>query len=235
MSEEIFEACCKNVKALKSERKMLISSFNDALRKNSIKDIELFTKIYAFLYSAYAEVSFQKLINIPNGFEQSVINEIQRQRNLEEKWTKCVNMALVHICECTEKGAFANKSQSLNRILNKYIIGPSQIRNKIAHGQWIECLNNDCSGLNCEFTNEIRRLDFVKLDRLFTIYDMFQQCIIDLILSPRTHYRDFYTLMVKIEEYIEYTINWNINSKRKQLEMSDKMFNYKKCRCLENN
>lgn len=55
-------------------------------------------------------------------------------------------MALVHICECTEKGAFANKSQSLNRILNKYIIGPSQIRNKIAHGQWIECLNNDCSG-----------------------------------------------------------------------------------------
>lgn len=84
MSEEIFEVCCKNLKALKSERKMLIRSFNDALRKNSIKDIEFFTKIYAFLYSAYAEVSFQKLINIPNGFEQSVINEIQRQRNLEE-------------------------------------------------------------------------------------------------------------------------------------------------------
>lgn len=41
--------------------------------------------------------------------------------------------------------------------------------------------------------------------------------------------------MVKIEQYIDYTKNWNIDSKKKQLETSDKMFNYKKCRCLENN
>lgn len=41
--------------------------------------------------------------------------------------------------------------------------------------------------------------------------------------------------MVKIEQYIDYTKNWNIDSKRKQLETSDKMFNYKKCRYLENN
>ena len=59
MSKEIFEACCKNVKVLKKKKKMIIRLFNDALRKNSTKDIEFFTKIYAFLYSAYAEVSFQ--------------------------------------------------------------------------------------------------------------------------------------------------------------------------------
>lgn len=48
MSEEIFEVCCKNLKALKSERKMLIRSFNDALRKNSIKDIEFLQKYMLF-------------------------------------------------------------------------------------------------------------------------------------------------------------------------------------------
>lgn len=37
-------------------------------------------------------------------------------------------------------GEIANKKQTLNRILDKYIIAPSQMRNKIAHGQWSVCL-----------------------------------------------------------------------------------------------
>lgn len=132
-------------------------------------DIEFLTKIYALFYSAYAEVSFQKLINTPDGFEQSIIDDIQKQRNLEEKWIKCVDMSLANIGNCKEKRMVANKSQSLKRILKEYIIEPSQIRNKIAHGQWVECLNSDCSSLNHNITNEIKKLDFVKLDRLFTI------------------------------------------------------------------
>ena len=62
-----------------------------------------------------------------------------------------------------------------------------------------------------------------------------ESILIQYIIGATNHYRDFYTLMVKIEQYIDYTKNWNIDSKRKQLETSDKMFNYKKCRCLENN
>lgn len=197
-------------------------------------DIEFLTKIYALFYSAYAEVSFQKLINTPDGFEQSIIDDIQKQRNLEEKWIKCVDMSLANIGNCKEKRMVANKSQSLKRILKEYIIEPSQIRNKIAHGQWVECLNSDCSSLNHNITNEIKKLDFVKLDRLFTIYELYQQCIMDLIVSPKTHYRDFYFLMVKIEEYIKRTEAWNVESKRKQLETSKKMVTYKKRRNLKN-
>lgn len=233
MPKEIYEACCKNVKELKSKRKMIIRLFNEALRKNSRQEIEFLTKIYALFYSAYAECSFQKLINTPNGFEQSIIDDIQKQRNLEEKWIKCVDLALTHIGDCKEKGIIANKSQSLKRILNKYIITPSQIRNKIAHGQWAECLNNDCSDLNHHITGEIKKLDFVKLDRLFTVYDMYQQCIVDLIVSPKTHYRDFYSLMVRIEEYIRYTKDWDIETKREQLADSSKMITYKQCRNLK--
>lgn len=165
--------------------------------------------------------------------EELIIDDIQKQRNLEEKWIKCVDLALTHIGDCKEKGIIANKSQSLKRILNKYIITPSQIRNKIAHGQWAECLNNDCSDLNHHITGEIKKLDFVKLDRLFTVYDMYQQCIVDLIVSPKTHYRDFYSLMVRIEEYIRYTKDWDIETKREQLADSSKMITYKQCRNLK--
>lgn len=204
---------------------MIVKLFNEALRRNSKQDIELLTPIYALFYSAYAEVSFQKLINTPNGFEQSVIEEIDKQRNLEEKWSKCVEIAISNIGN-SNKGEIANKKKSLKNILNEYIIHPSRIRNKIAHGQWMECLNNDCSKVNVDVTYEISSLDFVKLDRLFTIYEDFQQCIEDLIKSPKTHYRDFYLIICKIEEYIVQTKDWSVETKREQLIKSNKYKNY---------
>ena len=214
---------------------MISKLFNEAIKCNSVDNITLLTKLYALFYSAYAEVAFQKLINTPYGFEQSLIDEINRQRNLEEKWVKCIELAFKHLDEKEKErkvnaGELANKKRRIKEILDLYIIEPSHIRNKIAHGQWSVCLNNDCSNVNNEITVKISNLDFVQVDRLFSIYESFRQCIEDIIESPKTHFRDYYDTLCKLEEYINKTKDWCLATKQKQLKSSSKIEGYNKKR-----
>lgn len=226
MSEEIFRASVLNVKDLDKQRRIITALVNRAIRERKDTDLNCLTKVYALLYSAYAEVSFLKLVHTPNAFNDSEIFQIESERNLEEKWAKCVELSFKRLGRNSNFGEIANKKQTLNRILKNYIIKPSQIRNKVAHGQWIECLNNNCTKVNSDATLEMKQLDFVKIDRYFSIYKKFQQCILDLMLSPKTHYRDYYVIMVELEKYIESTKLWSLETKKKQILTSRKYCQY---------
>lgn len=221
--QAIYEASVKNVRELKKQVKVVKRLLNHALRANRMQEVDALTKTFALMYSAYAEVSFMKLIHTPYGFSESYIQQIQSGRNLDEKWTKCMELAFGQIAGDHNKGDIANKLKWLRKILNEYVITPSQIRNKIAHGQWAVCLNNDCTAINADMTLIVSRLDFVQIDKLFTIYEMFSQCVEDLIESPRkAHYRDFYFRLTELETYLDNTKNYTLQSKQAQLQSSPK-------------
>ena len=221
--QAIYEASVKNVRELKKQVKVVKRLLNQALRANRMQEVDALTKTFALMYSAYAEVSFMKLIHTPYGFSESYIQQIQSGRNLDEKWTKCMELAFGQIDGDHNKGDIANKLKWLRKILNEYVITPSQIRNKIAHGQWAVCLNNDCTAINADMTLIVSRLDFVQIDKLFTIYEMFSQCVEDLIESPRkAHYRDFYFRLTELETYLDNTKNYTLQSKQAQLQSSPK-------------
>lgn len=233
---DIYRASCANVKALKSQAKSLRRMFNTALINHRQSEINTLTKTYALLYSAYAEVSFLKLIHTPHGFDDDYISQIQKrkvilydkdgsekisfvERKLEDKWLTCIDFAFAPIRNEHNRGEIANKQQTIHRLLSTYIIEPSQIRNKIAHGQWRVCLNRDNTRVNEDTTKTLEKLDFVQIDRLFHVYDLFTQCIEDLIESPsKAHYRDFYSSLTNIEEYLDKTASYSIETKLSELE-----------------
>ncbi len=230
---DIFTASCENERELRKQANQIKRLFNDALRKNRDQDIEALTKIYALIYSAYVEVSFLKTIHTPHGFDESYISQIQSARNIEEKWSKCIDLAFGRIISGNNIGEINNKKQIVNRILREYIIDPSHIRNKIAHGQWKVCLNTDNTAINADLTNQINQVDFVKIDLYFNIYRLFAQCIEDLIESPyRAHYRFFYSRIVELQEYLDRTKNFSIEGKRLILQGSPKSTN---CHVLRGN
>lgn len=223
MSYEIYKASCENVKRLKREAKLLNKLLNNAIKYNCNQDIETLTPILALVYSSYAEISFIKMINTPYGFEDSYIQEIMSQRNLEQKWEKCFELVFDRIENNINKGEISNKRKQISEYFNKYILEPSQIRNKIAHGQWSVCFNNNCTRINEDLTNKIQNLDCVQIYRLFEIYEKFSCCIEDLIESPnRAHYRFFYNKISDLESYINKTQDYSLETKRKQLQSSSK-------------
>ena len=223
---EVFTACCDNERELHKEAKKIKRLFNNALRNNRVQEIQTLTKIYALVYSAYVEVSFLKTIHTPHGFDESIITQIQTARNLEEKWIKCIDFAFDGIRTEHNKGEISNKELKLRRIIETYIIGPSHVRNKIAHGQWKACLNSDCTGINYDLTTQMTQMDFVKIDILFNVYRLFVQCVEDLIEFPyRAHYRFFYSRIVALEEYIDETKDYSMESKLAILQSSPKHIN----------
>lgn len=219
---EVFRACVENVRELKSKQRILNKLINDAIRNNRTDYLDTLTKMYALLYSSYAEISFLKLIYTPCGFGEDEIKEIIKKSTLEDKWNKCFDIAMYKIYGESDEADVIDKKIKLKTILEKYIIYPSKIRNKIAHGQWESCLNSKNERVNYDMTREIKSLDCVKIGILFNVYDRFQQCIEDMIESPRTHQRDYKTIIDNLEAYVTKTMDWNLESKRNKIRNSPK-------------
>lgn len=220
----VYEASTLNTRKLKKEKTVLERQIKRAIREGKECEVKTYTFIYALLYSAYAEASFLKLIHTHDGFSTSEIAEIMKQRNLEERWKKCFELAFKNVINSTNAGEVANKKKNLFDILNEHIIEPSQIRNKIAHGQWAICLNNDCTSYNPDTTSKLAALDPVYLMREFNIYMQFAICIEYIIVSPKkAHPNYYYQQCTDITKYINDTSSWNYESYRKKILHSPKM------------
>lgn len=223
----VFKASVENVKELKKQRKNLKRLFNQSIKRNDKSSFEVLTKLYSLLYSTFAEVCFLKIINTPYGFDDDKIKQIKvevidgriRERSLEQKWTKCLELSFNETTTLVNDGEIQNKKQQLSRLINEYIIKPSQLRNKIAHGQWKIALNSKNTETNQETTQKINELDFIKIDILFSVYEKISQAVEDLIESPRkAHFNDFYRHMAELYELINKTKTWSLESKIKVIK-----------------
>lgn len=215
---EIYKASVENVKELKKNRKKINQLVNQSIRTKSTDFITTLTKTHALVYSSFAETCFLKMIHTPYGFSEDLINQIMSQRNLADKWKKCLNLAFQQIQNMENIGEVQNKKQTLERLIEKYILEPSQLRNKIAHGQWKIALNSENTALNLETTNKINSIDFVQVDILFQVYEKISQAVEDLIESPhKTHFRDFYLHLTELDTLIKKTNEWTMESKIKVL------------------
>lgn len=211
---QIYQASVSNVRELKKQKNNIKRLFNKSVRTNDHSSFNALTKLFALLYSSFAEVCFLKMVHTPYGFSEDLIRQIQEQRNLEQKWNKCLELAFAQIDNMANKGEIQNKKLILQRHINDYIIEPSQLRNKIAHGQWQVALNNDNTAINNNTTAKILALDLVQVDILFEVYEKIGQTLEDLIESPhKTHFRDFYFHMAELDSLINDTHTWNITSK----------------------
>ena len=216
---EVFKASVTNVRELKQQRTNLKRLINQSVKRNDHNSFNALTKLYALLFSSFAELCFLKTIHTPYGFNGDEINQISGQRNLEQKWNKCIELAFLKINNIANKGDIQNKKQILTRHINNFIIEPSQLRNKIAHGQWSVALNNDNTAINQQTTDKIKALDFVKIDILFSVYEKIGQAVEDLIESPtKAHFNDFYFHMTELETLVDETKGWTMESKIKKLK-----------------
>lgn len=219
-----YKAYVTNVSEFKIAEKEIRRIINRALKENKTTTINTQTKLYALLYSTYSEAAFMKMILTPYGFEQEFVNQILAQGSIQEKWFKCVDLAFNKFSKHKKGSEIPNKSLELKKIINEYIIDPSIIRNKIAHGQISVALNSKNTSLHIDITNKLNNLDVVYISRLFYINDKLTSIIEDLIESPdKAHYEYYFAKFQDLENYIEKSKNWSILTKMKTKSMSKKI------------
>ena len=191
---------------------------------NKTVTVHIQTKLYALLYSTYSEAAFMKMILTPYGFEQDYVNQILAQGSIQEKWYKCLDLAFSKFNKNKKGSEIPNKKLELKKIINEYIIDPSIIRNKIAHGQISVALNSKNTSLHLDLTDKIQNIDVVYISRLFYINEKLTSIIEDLIESPdKAHYDYYYNKFQGLENYIEKSKHWSISTKMSTNSMSKKI------------
>lgn len=211
---EFYKAYTTNVKDFLTAEKDIRRIINRALKQKKKSTVNVQTKLYALLYSTYSESSFMKMILTPYGLEQKYIDEILKKDSIQEKWNKAIDLAFNKFTSYSKGSEVPNKKLELKRIVQKFIVDPSIIRNKIAHGQISVALNRKNTSLNADLTKKIEDLNVVYIYRLFEINKALVAIIEDLIESPdKAHYMYYYQKYQKLENFISKSSTWNVESK----------------------
>lgn len=213
-SHQFYSAYVTNVRDFLIAETEIRRTINRALKINKPLTVKVQTKIYALLFSTFSEANFMKLVLTPYGFEQDHVNQILRQESIQEKWLKCLELAFLKFTHQKKNSEAPNRSLELKRIIQNYIVDPSVLRNKIAHGQFTVAMNSKGTNLNPKTTNLLEELNFVTIQRWFEINKRLASIIEDLIESPDyAHHKFYYPKYQALVTFIERSSAWTVESK----------------------
>ena len=225
-SLKIFQAQTRNVRSLNQAITQINRAINHSLRASDTTSANVQTKILALVFSAWAEARFSKLIHTPYGFKLNEIRQIkiiQKRYGLEQGWEKCLQLALRKVSPVSKGSEIPNKRQAISRIIKTYIIEPSLLRNKIAHGQWRVALNRDNDAENPEFTAKLEKLDVIAVTIWLKSYEFLARIIEDLIESPtRAFRRDYWLHLSQLEDFLDIASQWTLEDKIKTLKLKNR-------------
>lgn len=200
----IFKSQVKNVRSLKSARQHVRRSINASLRSNDRPAVDHFTKIYALLFCAWAEANFSKVAHTPHGLTLNEIKQVQvaKSNGIVAAWQKCVELGLRHL-DAT-RGSFQPEAREmLERTIEKHVLDPSQLRNKLAHGQWLVAFNRNNDSIQQEFTLRIERLDLVSVDCWIAGHEILAKLVENLVESPKKAFvRDWKQYVADLEQEV---------------------------------
>jgi hypothetical protein len=218
--EKIFRAQTDNVRELEKAWSHINRSINDNLRSDNDTAARFHTKMLGLVFCAYSEAMFSKLIHTPHGLSSSEIEQIKAKakRDIVEAWLKCMELATLRI-NAPKSSHIPNISQTIKRLIQKYIKEPSLMRNKIAHGQWKVSLNRDNTDVNNDITQKVASLTVIDLQRYKNAFDKLSLIVEDIIESPNKAHWEFYWQHVDdYEQEQKKMLEWTLASKTAKLK-----------------
>lgn len=222
--EEIYELYVlqsKNVRKLKKVEANLIRTINNYLRKNDDFQVELNTKLYALVYCTLSEAQFIQIVNTPDGFVSTEIERIkaEKKKNIVKAWELLFDMAFDKVnVNWRLSSDLLSRRNELQGIIDSYIKSPSELRNKIAHGQWDYALNRENNAENTLKTIELKNLTVIQINIWSEIHQFLALIVRDLIQSPKKGFHlNYWNNLVKLQQFIKESRNWTMNKRKETL------------------
>lgn len=212
----------KNVRRLKQVQANLIKDINFYLRKNNDFQVEIKTKLLALLHCTLSEAQFIQIVHTPDGFTSNEIEKIKNAKDskLEDGWKLMIDFAMNKVGDWNKNQDLLDRRNSLLKIIADFIISPSVLRNKIAHGQWEFALNRDNTKENEELSKQLNELNVVEISKWFNIHQYMGLIIRDLIQSPKKGFHNNYWVnLTSLEKYLDESKNWTLETKKALLKM----------------
>lgn len=217
----IYIAQSENVRYLSKVINTTLRDINLYLRKSNEFEVKAKTKMLSLLYSAWSEAQFTQIMFTEHGFAFSEICDIKNHKDrfgITRGWEYMIRKALEKVGDPEANKDLGKRLDTILSLVKDYIEEPSILRNKIAHGQWVNALNRENTSVNQGLTKDLDELDPIELQKRVKIH-YYMGCIVrDLVQSPKAGFhRHYWTNIVNLESYINKTKNWSLESKRQAL------------------
>lgn len=207
-----YEIQTHNVRELNKAWKETTRLINESYRLKNTRAANLQTKLLALLFSAYAEAIFSKLIHTPYALSETEVGDLKTKfrSNSFDGWKRCLNTMVAKIASKTGNEKDTIRTEVRN-ILTTYIKQPSELRNRLAHGQWSIALNSNNTQKNIELTDRIAELDVVKLEIYKKSFDLMALIMEDLVESPnKAHMQQYSSRLAKFNSEQAIMAQWSL-------------------------
>jgi len=227
-----FHVC--NLRSIEVAIKNTALSARKAIAKQNSHAIASFVRLFSFLIGAWAETCLLKLQFEKNGMAAEDRKTVLFQPTQLERWQKSVEIAFrrkydvptAMLSEATLPHAAYARYTSLIDILSTDLRSIIEIRNKLAHGQWIYPLNSEGNDVEEEKYNNLRQENLLALQFKQNLISNLAFIIHDLIVSLPTFERDF-------DLHYKQIIATKINLQKRSYEKYSEMLIAKRQRGIE--
>lgn len=232
-TDPLYKGWVDNVKSLRKAKSNVVRLINREIklsktlpsgdiRPSDLDIISDLSKAAFLIYSSYTEANLLKLIHLPNSFnrqEVKTILRVKKEKNITMAWLKAINLASKkNNVSIVGGSSIATCEQSLKQIVNLSLKDPSEIRNKIVHGQWSTVYNSKFSLLNNDITSDVKNIDIAKIDGWYLIFDKLAELLKQLIQSPNKGFPVQYNKLInEINSLVTEVQSWNLMTKRDKL------------------
>lgn len=170
-----------------------------AISKENQPAIKSFVSLYALLLGAWAETRLRKLVYENNGLTGIERDSVMAQANQLDQWLKLIEVAFrkhykVPSALLNDQNLpfTANaRRQVLIQILEKDLRNVIEMRNKLAHGQWVYPLNNDGTDVEKGKYQQLNNENLLSLQFKKSLLTSLANLVHDLVVSLPTFERDF--------------------------------------------
>jgi hypothetical protein len=167
--------------------------------KDPQHSLQSLLRLYAFLVGAWAETRLKKLLHEEYGFDETERKLVEGKKTQLEQWQEAVDISFrrhhqVKKAPLDERSlgvAHAARRAALLGVLDKELRIIIEIRNKLAHGQWVYPFNNEGTAVEPDKYLLINKENLLSLQYKYALIGHLADAMHDLVVSPATFERDF--------------------------------------------
>jgi len=167
--------------------------------KDPQQSLRSLLRLYSFLIGAWAETRLKKLLHEEVGFNDAERLLIAAKSSQLEQWQETIDLAFRKHHKITKANldkrtlgvAHAARRTALHDVLSNELKIIVEIRNKLAHGQWVYPFNNEGTSVESEKYKLINKENLQSLQFKFALLGHLATVVHDLVVSPLTFQRDF--------------------------------------------
>jgi hypothetical protein len=176
--EELYTFHAENLRELKRAASAIERPLKLAIRERDPRTESAMTKLYALLVAAGLECRLMKLLYEPHGFTQDQREAVLARDSHLDRWLGAVEVGfqfqyqVQSVSEASVGFSAWSQYVALRDLLEVELKPIIELRNKLAHGQWVYTLNNAGTDVANDQMAELNQLTFtsIRLKRALAEY-----------------------------------------------------------------